>query len=411
MPLRARKPKGPGWTRNVRGNGMVVVLEVRVVTESGGGPDKTILNSPRFLISAGYRTLCAYMHPPNDPGFEQLRLRAQASEAPLISVPDRGPLDWNVAVQLLSICRRERVTIWHGHDYKSNVLGLLLRRLWPMRLITTVHGWDKDTPRAQFYFTIDRLCLPYYDRVICVSEDLRGKCLAAGVPVERCVLIENAIDTVTYSRTKGTEDAKKALGFSPDCLLIGAIGRLSAEKGFDVLIRSVQQLFQAGLDVNLVIVGEGEERSRLEALSAELGCVNRVRLLGYRRNPLDVYEAMDVYALSSLHEGLPNVVLEALAMEVPVVATSVGGLPRLIRHEVSGLLVEAHSVDGLAKALSRLLTDSSLRLRCRRAGRALVESTYGFPARMQRIRGLYEELLGRRPSLSNSNGVEIAAVS
>src|SRR5687768_8446672 len=106
---------------------MPVVLDTRVVAGTGGGPDTTILNQPRFLAPAGYRNLCAYMHPPDDPGFDQLRRRAEGWDAPLISVPDRGPFDRGVAARLLEICRRERVAIWHGHDYKSNALGLLLR--------------------------------------------------------------------------------------------------------------------------------------------------------------------------------------------------------------------------------------------------------------------------------------------
>ena len=118
-----------------------VVLDVRVVTGTGGGPDKTILNAPRFLAASGYHNICAYMHPPNDPGFERLRERANALEAPLVSIPDRGPFDLKVATELLALCRRERVAIWHGHDYKSNLLGLLLRPFWPMRLVSTVHGW------------------------------------------------------------------------------------------------------------------------------------------------------------------------------------------------------------------------------------------------------------------------------
>ena len=102
-----------------------VVLDVRVVCGAGGGPDKTILNSPRFLEPDRYRNLCVYMHPPDDPGFEQLRDRARLWQAPLLPVPDRGPLDWRVLPRLPAICRRERVTIWHGHDYKSNLLGLV----------------------------------------------------------------------------------------------------------------------------------------------------------------------------------------------------------------------------------------------------------------------------------------------
>ena len=160
---------------------MPVVLDVRVVTGTGGGPDKTILNSPRFLEPLGYRNICAYIHPSEDPGFDTLRRKAANWGAPLLSVPDRGPVDWRVLSQLLKICREQRVTIWHGHEYKSNFLGLILRRFWPMRLVTTVHGWVKHTRRTPLYYAIDRACLPRYESVICVSQDLYSLCLKYGV--------------------------------------------------------------------------------------------------------------------------------------------------------------------------------------------------------------------------------------
>jgi glycosyltransferase involved in cell wall biosynthesis len=375
-----------------------VVLETRVVTGSGGGPDKTILNSPRHLLSAGYRTLCAYMHPPGDPGFEQLRDRALACGAPLISVLDRGPWDWHVVWQLLDLCRRERVAIWHGHDYKSNALGLLLRRFWPMRLLTTVHGWVKQTSRTPLYYWIDRLCLPCYERVICVSEDLHQQCLAAGVPAARCLLIENGIDTREYARTLSTRQARERLGLDPGRLVVGAVGRLSAEKGFDLLIGAADRLLGAGLDFDLWIIGEGDEQPRLEALIAERGRQDRIRLLGYQAKPWDFYQAMDVFALSSLREGLPNVLLEALAAEVPVVATKVAGIPRLIQHAANGLLVPPGDGEALSQALALLLTDGPLRRWLGKAGRATVEARYSFHGRMQKIRAVYDAILGREPA-------------
>src|SRR5262249_28420403 len=93
------------------GRRATVVLDTRVVCGTGGGPDKTILNSPRFLAPHGYRMLCAYMHPPGDPGFEELRRKARAWGAPLIALPDRGPWEWTLPGELLRICRRERVAI------------------------------------------------------------------------------------------------------------------------------------------------------------------------------------------------------------------------------------------------------------------------------------------------------------
>ncbi len=195
----ADKARANSWSANGRGRGLTV-LETRVVAGSGGGPDKTILNSPRFLWSAGYETLCVYLRPPGDPGFDPLRQKARIWQAPLIELDDRGPWDWRVVNHLLNICRRERVAIWHGHDYKSNALGLLLRRFWPMRLVTTVHGWVHETRRTPLYYWIDRVCLPRYERVICVSPDLLEKSVACGVPRERCALIENGIDTEGQDR-------------------------------------------------------------------------------------------------------------------------------------------------------------------------------------------------------------------
>ncbi|MGH7171129.1 MAG: glycosyltransferase family 4 protein [Gemmataceae bacterium] len=384
VPSRVKTPQGE-----------VVVLDARVVCGTGGGPDKTILNSPRFLAPAGYRNLCAYIHPLGDPGFEHLREKARLWQAPLLSVPDRGPLDWRVVPRLLNICRRERVCIWHGHDYKSNLLGLILRRFWPMRLVTTVHGWVRHTRRTPLYYWIDRLCLPHYERVICVSEDLQQRCLEYGVPPERCVLIDNAIDTVEFSRRLPVAEAKQRLGISPGRFVIGAVGRLSEEKGFDILIRSVAGLLKQGLEADLLIIGDGEQQPQLQALIAELGVGDHVRLLGFRADTIELYQAMDVFALSSYREGLPNVLLEAMALEVPVIATRIAGIPQLIRDGENGLLVEPGQSESLAHAISRLCDDSALRTRLSQAGRRTVETNYSFEIRMRKIRALYDALLGR----------------
>ncbi len=374
-----------------------VVLETRVVKGPGGGPDKTILNSPRFLADAGYRTLCAYMHEPGDPGFEQIRQKAEHWQAPLVSVPDRGFWDWTVVPRFLNICRRERVAVWHGHDYKSNLLGLFLRRFWPMRLVTTVHGWVHHTRRTPLYYAVDRWCLPRYDRVLCVSEDLHRRCLECGVPPGRCLLVENAIDTDEFARAATPARAKEQLGLRRDALVVGAVGRLSPEKGFDVLLHALARVLAQGEDVELLLLGDGEQRAELEALATSLGCRDRVHLAGFQADPRRCYEAMDLFALSSLREGLPNVVLEALAMEVPLVATRIAGVPAVVEDGRNGLLVAAGSAEELTAALLRLACDGGLRERLWRQGRRTVEERYSFRNRMLKIAAVYDELLGRAP--------------
>ncbi len=202
----------PGCTGAPTRSSLPVVLDARVVTGSGGGPDKTILNTPRFLDRLGYRMVCAYMHPPKDPGFDAIVKKAERYNAPLISIPDRGPWDWRVLTELLSVCRRENVTIWHGHDYKTNALGILLRRFWPMRLVTTVHGWVHHTSRTPLYYKLDQLCLSRYERVICVSDDLLELCLSSVVNARNCLLLENGLDIDEYTRKLSTSEARQLMG-------------------------------------------------------------------------------------------------------------------------------------------------------------------------------------------------------
>ena len=143
------------------------------------------------------------------------------------------------------------------------------------------------------------------------------------------------------------------------------------------------------------IAGEGDAESQLRSLAAELGVANRVRLLGYSSDPRPQYEAMDVFALSSVREGLPNVVLEAMALEVPVVATRIAGVPKLIHDGETGVLIEPGSIAELTTGLARMLADPEFRARLAAAGRKTVETRYSFPSRMRAIRAVYDGLLGR----------------
>jgi glycosyltransferase involved in cell wall biosynthesis len=375
-----------------------LVLHTRVVTGSGGGPEKTILNSPRFLPELGYRAICAYMRPPQDSGFAVLRTKAETANAELLEIDDGGALDFSLVAKFADICRRNNVAIWHGHDYKSNLLGVLVRRYWPMKLVTTVHGWVKHTWKTPLYYALDRLALRWYDRVICVSDDLHAASLRSGVPHDRCVLIENGIDTAQFHRRQSAAAAKLKLGLDPKRKIIGAIGRLSPEKGFDVLIRAVDQLVRSGTAVDLHILGDGDDGPRLAALIKSLGLTHHVKLLGYRAETIPYYEAFDVFALSSYREGLPNVLLEAMALETPVVATAIAGIPKLITDDHDGLLVGAGDVSALTAALAWLLNDPFLGRRLAMAARATIEQRYSFDRRMQTVARVYDDLLCTKDS-------------
>lgn len=371
-----------------------LVLHTRVVSGSGGGPDKTILNSPRFLKDRGYPMVCAYMRHPADQLFGELEKRAAKWQAPLVAVDDFGPFDWRLKQRFDGVCQRYQPAIWHGHDYKSNLLGFFARRRHPMTLVTTVHGWVKRTWKTPLYYAIDRYCLRGYDQVICVSEDLFERCQAIGVPEDRLWLVHNAIDTDDFRRKESSSAAKSRLGMPEGRLLIGSVGRLSDEKRFDLLIRAAATLIRQGAGLELWIAGEGDQAERLRELIGELGMEERIKLLGFRSDTVDLYHAMDVFCLSSVREGLPNVLLEAMALEVPVLATRIAGIPKLITDGVDGLLVEPADEAALTAALARLVEDANLRARLAAAGRATIENRYSFRRRMDKIKAIYDHALG-----------------
>ena len=382
-----------------------LVLHTRVVSGSGGGPDKTILNSPRYLADRGYPMLCAYLRHPADREFERLVELAERSGAPLAPVDDRGPFDRGVVRRLAALCAEHRPAIWHAHDYKTNYLGPRLRRRHAMALVTTVHGWGvQGSWKTALYYWLDRLFIRRYEEVICVSRDLHEACLRFGVPPERCWWVPNAIDTEEFRCSSEAASAAARADVPPGRTVVGAVGRLSPEKALGAQVRAVGLLVGEGVDLELWVVGEGPERSVLEELVGELGLGDRVRLLGFRGDTLALYHAMDVYALSSRREGLPNVLLEAMAFELPVVATRVGGIPQLIHHERNGLLVEPGAVEGLAGALRRVAGDRELARRLGTAARATIEERHSMRARMDRIRDVYEVALGRAPRPERSPG-------
>lgn len=371
---------------------MPLVLHVRVVTGTGGGPEKTILNSPRFLERHGYQSRCVFLHPPGDVGIQDIAERGRRAGTEIIPIPDQGPFDWRVLWALRRLCGEHQVAIWHGHDYKSNVFGLLLRRFHRMRLVTTAHGWGAIIGRVPLYNRIDRAVLPYYEKVICVSNDLAEICQSARVPEERLCVIENAIDLEQYQPCLLKTSPRSQLELPTDRILVGAVGRLSPEKGFDLLIRAVGELLQEGMNLGLLIAGEGPERSHLEAQIRQQSDPSRFRLLGHQSDLSDFYGAIDVYALSSLSEGLPNVLLEAMAMALPVVASRVGGVPQLIEDGITGQLVDAGDQRALTEHLRDLANNANQRQRLGEAARQAIAARYSFERRMAKMVEIYRSI-------------------
>lgn len=389
------------------------VIHVRVVAGRGGGPEKTILNSPRYLAERGFESVCVYLRDPDDSGFIAIEDRAAASRAELLTVDDHGPFDFGVRRRLSTtidgwlrskVRHSDSPWIYHGHDYKTNLLGLRLRRQFPaMCLVTTVHGWVQRTWKTPLYYAIDRRCLPRYEKVVCVSPDLEEDCRRHGVADQQLMVIDNAIALDDYDDTRTAATARVELGLPDGGIWIAGVGRLSAEKGFERLIDAVVRLRSEGNDLRLMIAGDGDARESLQQQIDDAGANDAIHLLGYIADPRSVYRAADLFVLSSLREGLPNVVLEAMAMRTPVMATPVAGMPRLIDDGVHGRLLPPPSANqrevdtqAIADGLRRYLASDDRWHALSNAAHDRVSNDFSFASRMDKMVDVYQSLFANR---------------
>jgi glycosyltransferase involved in cell wall biosynthesis len=382
------------------GGERVTVLHVRIVADRGGGPEKTILLMDELFRGSRYRPVAAYLHPPASPGFAELAAAARTAGCEMRGLADRGPFDPRPLLSLLRLCRDLDVAIWHAHDYKSAAFGVLLRRLHAMRMVTTIHGWADLSLRTRLYFAIDRLCLRAFDHVFAVSPDLAASARRCGVAPARVSLLYNGVDDTRFRRHGPPAGAalRRELGVPAGRHVIATVSRLAAAKGLEVALDAFSRLVAAGVDAELWITGDGPEREPLRKRASALSIASRVRFLGHRADVRPVLEASDLLLSASWREGTPNSVLEALAMEVAVVATAAGGVGELVRDGDSGRLCAAGDAAALAAAMRQLLGDGDLRARLGRAGRRLVQSEYSLAERTRREIEVYDRLLAGEAS-------------
>jgi glycosyltransferase involved in cell wall biosynthesis len=302
-----------------------------------------------------------------------------------------GAHDFAGLVELVRLLRRHRPDILHASSSKAGVLGRLAAAVAgvPIRIFT-VHGWAfaaYSGPTGRLYRWADRLVRPLTTVTVCVSERERVLGLAAHTcEPDRAVVIPNAVDVAGAPRVES--------GRRPRPLIV-AVGRLKAPKDFLTLVRALGRLEPDSFDA--VIVGEGPDRPQLEAEIGRLGLAERVVLTGERRDVPELLARADIFALASSSEGMPVSVLEAMAAELPVVASRVGGLPEEVVDGETGVLVEPGDPENLAEALAGLIADGELRRRLGVAGRARAEQAFDLePFRRAHLELYSRELASRR---------------
>jgi glycosyltransferase involved in cell wall biosynthesis len=303
------------------------------------------------------------------------------------------------AMRIARFASNNKMDLIHCHGYKPNILmGLIPKRVRRVPYLVTMHGWTTTNSFSKMgvYSWLDAIMVKRADMAVVVSQSMMNhpKVRAIGL---KTIVIHNGVRSPADDDSNISSEKHFLNGFKPKGMIIGAVGRLAPEKGFEVLIEAVAELAREGYNVSLVIIGEGRERQKLEDLSYKRGIADRVLLAGYHHHVNRQLNYFDVFVLSSLSEGLPITLLEAMEAGLPIIATSVGGVPEALDNGKCGLLVSRGSSHEIAKAFMKLYESPDLRYRLGNLAKKRVRNEFTVEKMALEYLKIYEKILGSNP--------------
>jgi sugar transferase (PEP-CTERM/EpsH1 system associated) len=345
-------------------------------------------------------------------GIGAMRDRIMDPAVPCLSLDKKPGKDWGCYFRLWKTLRRLKPDVVQTYNIGTLDVAPVARLAGVRRIVHAEHGRDVADPDGanRRYRTMRRWLQPFIARYVAVSADLESWLReGVGIAPAKVACIPNGIDTGRYAGAAGSRELRPLLGTfaPPGTLVVVNVGRLDPVKNQAGLIAAFRLLCDSSpamaARLRLAIVGEGACRKDLEAQIARLGLHDRVCLFGDRKDVPEILAESDVFALSSVAEGIPLTLLEAMAAGLPVVATRVGGVGEVVVDGATGALVEPNDPTAVAQALRGYVEDASRRGRHGDAGRQRVEQRFSLPAMLAGYTSLYDEVLAGRHHAPQAN--------
>lgn len=383
----------------MRGAGAAPLTVMMLIsTHILGGPAKGLLQLIPELQRRGRvrPLLCTFAQP----GAAETPFQAACREQGIALQCFAQSFNWDMRSfnTVREFVRREGVDIVQTHGYKENICGLYLRRTTGKPWLTFVHGTTDENLKVRLYHALDRFIAARADRIVPVSHELMRRRVPKTLR-HKARVVENAI--VPRARNVSPEAAahwRAQQGLMQP--VVACVGRLSPEKGQDVLLRAAARLRDMGARFQVALVGDGPWRAELEALAARLKLDATVRFVGQQKDMDLVYAASELLVLPSRKEGMPNVVLEGMLAGLPLVATQVGAVPDMLTSGENGVLVPIGDDAALARAMRDVLCDAAFARRIGERARASLFPRFSIAQRAQNIEGVYNELIDGKLGLA-----------
>lgn len=362
-----------------------------------GGAAQVVVNLALGLDRDKYSPLVCVTR--KEPAYGQDKMLTDA-QIPLIELnrSSRKQLgSWKKLWEILP-----EVDILHCHESGSNFWGRLWGSIYRVPIVIT-HDHTAADEKPQFVHWSDRLMSPFSDQIITVSQHDRNLSIDyEKLPPEKVASIYNGIDVNRFSKEISQVEARQLSGLSQDKYLIGIIARLAPQKNHKALLEALNKLPENILsNMECLIIGTGDLESTLRQQVHELGLDDKVFFLGERTDVPTILHAIDVLTLPSFWECLPIVLLEALAVGCPVVASSVGGVPEILA-EIGWPMIDPEDSNSLASAIEEVIClPNEQKLKLQENGRKLVRTQFSREANVAQVEQLYKDLLAERGSGRN----------
>jgi len=367
-----------------RGKKKINVLRIVSNLGTGGVQRRLSCLLPYFNQERFNFLICSFQDGP-------LRKVLEKQGFEVVIIKRRSKLDFGCIFRLIKLMKERQIDIVHTHTHKPNTTGRIAAILARVPVIIA-NEHNVDEWKSKFHLFWDKLLVRYTDKIVVVSEAVQRFYESLGIPSPKFHLIYNGIELEKFSRKVDVIKKKKELDLEESSLVIGTIGRLHPQKGHYFLLEVAGELVKKYPDLVFLVIGKGYLDEELKGKVESLNLRKKVLFLGDREDIPQLLAIMDIFVLTSLREGFPNSLLEAMASSLPVVVTDVGGNRELVVDGESGLVVPPKDVPSLGRALSTLLEDEELRERMGKAGLERARN-FSIEKMAAQTEQLYEELL------------------
>jgi L-malate glycosyltransferase len=318
--------------------------------------------------------------------------RIQKEGIPLTILDETNRSLMSLFKSILATIRHIRPDVIHTHGFKENLIGGVAARLSRVQcIVRTYHGKGLigNIVRYNIIELINARFLT--DASIAVSHDLERFLVESGVPLKKITVIHNGIEPCSHLTTDKVKILRTELGVAVDEKVIGTIGRMVTVKDHKTLINGAKLILERYPKVKFLIVGDGPLKEELDQYAHDLGISPSVCFTGFREDAPDLLDLFDIFTLTSLHEGIPMALLEAMSLGKPVVVTRVGGMPEIIKDCVDGILIPSGGTSNFAEACISILQNDTLRASLSEGAQRKVQERFMLEAMVNKTHEIYRQ--------------------